>query len=146
MSYCECFWRVCFLVKFRVRKSMLRLQYQSPTADSRDHLVTNGVRDLTAMMRHFRIWLKFIHVYFMNILLRNCNYFFYFWLLITPTKNYAREFHKNEYLPYGIDLNKASFRIATALVLAEVNCINEAIARVNEVNSVLIQKFFVIPH
>lgn len=51
-----------------------------------------------------------------------------------PTKNYAREFHKNEYLPYGIDLNKASFRIATALVLAEVNCINEAIARVNEVN------------
>lgn len=43
----------------------------------------------------------------------------------------AREFHKNGYIPYNMELNKHSLVIAESLVLANEHCLKQSFAKVN---------------
>ena len=48
-------------------------------------------------------------------------------------QKYARLWHHDNFVPYNIELSKDSFEITTALLLAQKNCLNQALAKATSI-------------
>ena len=47
-------------------------------------------------------------------------------------QGYVRQWHQREWVPYNLELTPDSFKITTALLLAQKNCLNQGLKIINK--------------
>ena len=48
-------------------------------------------------------------------------------------QTYVRRFHKQDYIPYGLQLSDESFEIGAGLILAHVKCFDHSLKRIKNI-------------